>query len=178
MLGGVDPTGNAQAGLLPGCLADGESSLPVRQELANGAEWTSAVGYTLNYNTLDNNKNPTDGLLVDFKQDFAGVGGDVSYLKSAIDAKYYTPLVGDLVGLVHLQSGMLNQVGNNQPSHARPVPDGTEPRPRLCAQRHRAARSDLLPLYRNWRRAGRHQILGCVGRIADAVLVPAQGSRS
>jgi outer membrane protein insertion porin family len=62
VLGGVDPTGNTQAGLLPGCLGDGESSLPVRQELANGAAWTSAVGYSLDYNTLDNNKNPTDGL--------------------------------------------------------------------------------------------------------------------
>jgi outer membrane protein insertion porin family len=110
---GVDPTGNAQAGLLPGCLADGESSLPVRRELAEGAEWTSSVGYSLTYNTLDNNKNPTDGLLIDFKQDFAGVGGDVSYLKSAIDAKYYTPLVSDIVGLIHLQGGMLNQVGDN-----------------------------------------------------------------
>jgi outer membrane protein insertion porin family len=113
VLGGVDPTGNAQAGLLPGCLADGESSLPVRKELAEGAEWTSSVGYSLTYNTLDNNKNPTDGLLVDFRQDFAGVGGDVSYLKSAIDAKYYTPLVSDIVGLIHLQGGMLNQVGDN-----------------------------------------------------------------
>src|SRR4051812_36153342 len=64
-LGGVDPTGNN--GL--GCFANGEASLPVRQELANGATLTSALGYTLNYNTLDNNKNPTDGLLVDFKQD-------------------------------------------------------------------------------------------------------------
>src|SRR5450631_3558425 len=112
VLGGVDPTGNAQAGLLPGCLADGESSLPVRQELANGPTWTSSVGYSLDYNTLDNNKNPTDGLLIDFKQDFAGVGGDVSYLKSAIDAKYYMPLVSDIVGLVHVQSGMLNKVGS------------------------------------------------------------------
>ncbi len=109
---GVDPSGNTQNGLLPGCLADGESSLPVRKELAQGAEWTSSVGYSLDYNTLDNNKNPTDGLLVDFKQDFAGVGGDVAYLKSAIDAKYYTPLVADVVGLVHLQTGMLNQVGS------------------------------------------------------------------
>jgi outer membrane protein insertion porin family len=107
-----DPTGNTQAGLLPGCLADGESSLPVRKELAEGAEWTSSVGYSLTYNTLDNNKNPTDGLLIDFRQDFAGVGGDVSYLKSAIDAKYYTPLVSDIVGLIHLQGGMLNQVGD------------------------------------------------------------------
>ena len=111
---GIDPTGNQQAGLLPGCLADGESSLPVRQELANGASWTSAIGYTLNYNTLDNNKNPTDGLLIDFKQDFAGVGGDVSYLKSTIDAKYYAPLVADIVGLIHVQSGILNQVGDQQ----------------------------------------------------------------
>jgi outer membrane protein insertion porin family len=114
VLGGVDPTGNAQNGLLPGCLSDGESSLPVRQELANGATWTSAVGYTLNYNTLDNNKNPNDGLLVDFKQDFAGVGGDVSYIKTAIDGKYYTPLVSDIVGLIHLQGGMLNKMGDTQ----------------------------------------------------------------
>ncbi|MGY4350142.1 outer membrane protein insertion porin family [Bradyrhizobium sp. GM7.3] len=112
VLGGVDPTGNAQAGLLPGCLSDGESSLPVRQALANGATWTSSLGYSLNYNTLDNNKNPTSGLLIDFKQDFAGVGGDVSYLKSAIDAKFYTPLVADIVGLIHAQGGMLNSMGS------------------------------------------------------------------
>jgi outer membrane protein insertion porin family len=114
VLGGVDPTGYAQAGYLPGCLADGESSLPVRQELANGPTWTSSVGYSLDYNTLDNNKNPTDGLLIDFKQDFAGVRGDVSYLKSTIDAKYYAPLVADVVGLIHVQSGILNSAGNSQ----------------------------------------------------------------
>jgi outer membrane protein insertion porin family len=97
-----------------GCYADGEASLPVRKELAGGSTLTSSVGYSLNYNTLDNNKNPTDGLLIDFKQDFAGVGGDVTYLKSAIDAKYYTPLVADIVGLIHVQSGILNKIGNNE----------------------------------------------------------------
>jgi outer membrane protein insertion porin family len=96
-----------------GCYFDGEASLPVRKELQNGKTLTSAVGYSLNYNTLDNNKNPTDGLLVDFKQDFAGVGGDVSYLKSAIDVKYYTPLVADIVGLIHGQAGILNKIGNS-----------------------------------------------------------------
>ncbi|WP_027575604.1 outer membrane protein assembly factor BamA [Bradyrhizobium sp. WSM1743] len=96
-----------------GCYSDGEASLPVRRELANGKTLTSALGYTLTYNTLDNNKNPTDGLLIDFRQDFAGVGGDVSYLKSVIDAKYYTPLVSDIVGLVRLQSGMLNKIGSD-----------------------------------------------------------------
>ena len=106
--GAVDATG---LGLF--CYSDGEASLPIRKELASGKTLTSSVGYSLNYNTLDNNKNPTDGLLVDFRQDFAGVGGDVSYLKSTIDGKYYAPLVGDLVGLVHLQSGILNKAGSD-----------------------------------------------------------------
>ncbi|TMJ82489.1 MAG: outer membrane protein assembly factor BamA, partial [Alphaproteobacteria bacterium] len=97
-----------------GCYADGEASLPVRRELATGRTLTSSVGYSLNYNTLDNNKNPTDGLLVDFRQDFAGVGGDVTYLKSAADLKYYTPLVADVVGLIHVQSGILNKIGSNE----------------------------------------------------------------
>jgi outer membrane protein insertion porin family len=96
------------------CYSDGEASLPVRKELAGGKTLTSALGYTLNYNTLDNNRNPTDGLLVDFRQDFAGVGGDVSYLKSQIDAKYYSPLVADIVGLLHVQAGMLNKIGNTE----------------------------------------------------------------
>ena len=114
VLGGVDPTGNILLSGIPGCLGDGESSLPVRKELASGSTLTSLVGYTLNFNTLDNNKNPTDGLLIDFRQDFAGVGGDVTYLKTAIDGKYYTPLVADIVGLIHLQAGALTQIGNNQ----------------------------------------------------------------
>jgi len=110
--GGQTATDSTGLGLW--CYSDGEASLPIRKELANGSTLTSAVGYTLNYNTLDNNKNPTDGLLIDFKQDFAGVGGDVTYLKTTIDGKYYAPLVGDVVGLVHLQSGMLNKIGNNE----------------------------------------------------------------
>ncbi len=95
------------------CRSDGESSLPVRRELAEGGKITSMLGYTLNYNTLDNNKNPTDGLFVEWKQDYAGVGGDVTYLKSSVDAKYYTPLVADIVGMLRLQGGILNKVGSD-----------------------------------------------------------------
>ena len=110
--GGQTATDTSGIGLW--CYSDGEASLPVRKELQSGKALTSSVGYSLNYNTLDNNKNPTDGLLVDWKQDFAGVGGDVKYIKSAIDAKYYTPLVADIVGLIHLQGGMLNQFGGSE----------------------------------------------------------------
>src|SRR5437899_8241345 len=110
--GGQTATDTSGVGLW--CYSDGEASLPVRKELQSGKALTSSLGYSLNYNTLDNNKNPTDGLLIDWKQDFAGVGGDVKYIKSAVDAKYYTPLVADIVGLIHLQGGMLNQFGGSE----------------------------------------------------------------
>ncbi|MBR0686317.1 outer membrane protein assembly factor BamA [Bradyrhizobium manausense] len=114
VLGGADPTNSTSSGYYGyGCYADGESSLPIRKELANGKTLTSALGYTLTYNTLDNTKNPTDGLLVDFKQDFAGVGGDVTYLKTALDTKYYTSLVSDLISVIHLQGGVLSKIGND-----------------------------------------------------------------
>ncbi len=113
-LGGVDPTTSTASGLAPGCLGQGQSSLPVREQLSKGPETVSMVGYSLDYNTLDNNKNPTDGLLVNFKQDFAGVGGDASYLKSTVDVKYYAPLIADAVLLLRGQTGMLNGVGGYQ----------------------------------------------------------------
>ena len=89
--------------------------------------------------------------------------------------KYYTPLVADIVGLIHVQGGMLNQFGNDQlrmldhfqmgPNLVRGfAPNGIGPR-------------DINPV-RNAGRARRHQILGRVGGIADAVLVPAEGSRA
>ncbi len=44
------------------CYYDGEASLPVRMEIANGQTFTSLAGYVLTYNTLDNPKAPTSGL--------------------------------------------------------------------------------------------------------------------
>jgi outer membrane protein insertion porin family len=82
-----------------------EASLPVREELSYGAYLTSMVGYGFTYNTLDNNKHPTSGLLINFGQDFAGVGGSVAYVRSVIDVRTYYEVVSDLVGVLHLQGG-------------------------------------------------------------------------
>ena len=38
------------------CFQDGEASLAVRKELAQGPVFVSSLGYTLAYNTLDSNK--------------------------------------------------------------------------------------------------------------------------
>ena len=56
---------------------------------------TSLVGYTLAYNTLDNNKSPTSGLFAELKQDFAGVGGDVNFIRTTAETRnYYEVLPG------------------------------------------------------------------------------------
>jgi outer membrane protein insertion porin family len=92
-------------GQLTNCFANSQASLPVRYELAQGAYLTSMVGYGMFYNTLDNNKNPTSGLAVSVGQDFAGVGGDVSYLRTTGDFRSYYEVVTDLVSVLHLQAG-------------------------------------------------------------------------
>jgi outer membrane protein insertion porin family len=87
------------------CYQDGEASLAVRKELAQGPVIASVLGYTLAYNTLDNNRAPTQGVLVEFKQDFAGVGGDVRNLKSTIDARMYNEIFPEVVGVLRGQAG-------------------------------------------------------------------------
>src|SRR5262249_61410355 len=77
----------------------------------NGPAWVSAVGYTLTYSTLDSIRNPTSGIRSDFKQDLAGVGGDVKFLRSTEDFRYYHEIVGDTVGMVRVQGGTISGWG-------------------------------------------------------------------
>jgi len=103
----VNPVGGTQVD----CFADGEASLAVRRELANGPVLTSLVGYDLSYNTLDNNRNPTSGILATLRQDFAGVGGDVNYLRTTANVRSYYEVFPDVVGLLSLQGGIINGFG-------------------------------------------------------------------
>ncbi len=100
--------------LVLNCWTYGQASLPVRVELAAGQTLTSAAGYGMTYNTLDNNKNPTNGLLLTFGQDFAGLGGDVDYMRSSVDFHSYYEVVPDLIGIVHLQAGNMIGLGGQE----------------------------------------------------------------
>lgn len=107
----VPPAGYLPTIGSPNCYQDGESSVAVKKELAGGATLTSAVGYTLSFNTLDNNKIPTAGAFVEFKQDLAGVGGDVNYIRSTVDARQYAEVLPDIVGMLRLQAGHITSWG-------------------------------------------------------------------
>ena len=89
-------------------------SLPIQQAALAGPQWVSAVGDTVSYNTLDNTKNPTSGFSSQLKQDLAGLGGDVNFLRTTEDVRYYQSLNSDLVGMVRAQGGYITGYGGQQ----------------------------------------------------------------
>src|ERR1700688_349978 len=117
MFGGIVPTGFVAHTfpVVPGvdeCYADGEASLPVRVELAQGPVTVSLLGYSLAYNTLNNNKSPTSGFYAEIKQDFAGVGGDVNFIRSTFETRNYYEVYSDVIGVLKLQGGYLTGWGD------------------------------------------------------------------
>ncbi|MES3154480.1 outer membrane protein assembly factor BamA [Sphingomonas faeni] len=57
---------------------------------AIGNRWTSSIGYSLIRDTLNSRLRPTAGSRFSFSQDFAGLGGDVKYIRTRAEgAKYW-----------------------------------------------------------------------------------------
>jgi len=89
-------------------------SLAVQQAAAAGPAWVSATGSTTTYSTLDNTKTPTSGVRSQLSQDLAGLGGDVKFLRTTEDLRYYHSLNSDLVGMVRAQGGYVTGWGGQQ----------------------------------------------------------------
>lgn len=87
------------------CYQDGEAALPIKMELAQGPVTVSLIGYGLTYNTLDNTRNPTSGLLIDARQDTAGIGGDVKFVKTTVDSRLYSEVFPDVIATLRVQGG-------------------------------------------------------------------------
>jgi outer membrane protein insertion porin family len=94
-----------------GIQSDGEASRAFKQ-IDGDPQLVSLVGYTLAYNTLDSNKTPTKGLYAELRQDFAGVGGDVNFIRTGGEVKWYHDLGSDIVGLLRVQGGHVTGWGD------------------------------------------------------------------
>jgi outer membrane protein insertion porin family len=89
----------------------GTISLPIQQAAAAGPAWVSMAGYSLAYDTRDSKRSPTDGIYAELKQDIAGLGGDVNFIKTSEDVRYYQPITTDVTGIARVQSGLLTPWG-------------------------------------------------------------------
>jgi outer membrane protein insertion porin family len=104
------PIGAAQVD----CYQDGEASLAVKQAALAGPVWVSMPGYSLIYNTLNQPRYPTSGMYLEFKQDFAGLGGDVDFIKTSVDARKYYEVYPDVVAIFRAQAGSVYAWGGQQ----------------------------------------------------------------
>src|SRR6266436_2301361 len=80
----------------------------------NDASPYQSYGSTVTYNTLDNTKSPTSGFKSQLSQDLAGLGGDVKFLRTTEDMRYYHPINDDVVSLVRAQGGYITGWGGQQ----------------------------------------------------------------
>lgn len=95
-----------------GVAANGEASIAIKE--AAGTTFTSLIGYSLVYNSLDRPNDPRKGIYARFAQELAGVGGDVNFLRTTAEARYYHEITGDFVGFVKLQGGHVASWGNKR----------------------------------------------------------------
>jgi outer membrane protein insertion porin family len=81
----------------------------INAEAERGELWDSFVGYRYSYDTRRTGLNPNAGVLLEFGQDFAGLGGDNTYVESTLRAIAQTRVLSDEVTLrATLEAGALS----------------------------------------------------------------------
>ena len=70
-----------------------------------GNRLTSSVGYSLLYSTLNNQLRPSRGERLLFQQDFAGLGGDVTYLRTRASAAKYWNVFNNFIFSLSIEGG-------------------------------------------------------------------------
>lgn len=80
---------------------------------AIGKRLTSTLGYTLLYDTRDNRLRPTRGHSLSISQDFAGLGGDVKYIRTRLNAdKHFKVTDSGFVFSVSAEGGYIHPLEN------------------------------------------------------------------
>ena len=107
----------APATLTSNCLTNGEASIAIKQAL--GSTLTNLVGVNFSYNTLDNQKLPTEGLFVELRNDVgfdsnSSVAGYSNiFVRNTGDLRYYRPVYDEIVGVIHVQGGNIASLDGN-----------------------------------------------------------------
>jgi outer membrane protein insertion porin family len=76
-----------------------------------GNRTTSSLGYSVVFSNLNNNIRPSRGQRMVFSQDFAGLGGNVKYVRSRIDAAKYWDLGRRFVFSISGEGGYIMPFG-------------------------------------------------------------------
>jgi outer membrane protein insertion porin family len=84
---------------------DSNSSLAIQQQ--EGTTVSSVVGQELTYDRRDNRFNPTEGYVVRLRNDVAGLGGDLRYLRTRLGAGYWYPVTSSVTASLNGELGYI-----------------------------------------------------------------------
>lgn len=86
----------------------------IRDAIENSPWLKSSVSGSLIYNTIDDIKNPANGLYANFTTEVAGLGGDAKFVKFTARASYYKTISEqmDLVALISGGAGYIHEFGD------------------------------------------------------------------
>ncbi|MCJ8189809.1 outer membrane protein assembly factor BamA [Sphingomicrobium aestuariivivum] len=85
-----------------------------------GERLTSSIGYSLAFNNTDGLR-ATRGIRASLRQDFAGLGGDVRYLRTIGDATRYFKMPADFVLSVNAQGGYVLPLDDEELAFRDPI---------------------------------------------------------
>lgn len=87
----------------------------IQDGIANSPWIKSSISGTLVYNTIDDMKNPRNGIYANFTTEVAGLGGDAKFVKFTGRGSYYQTLSEelDIVGLVSVGGGHIQGFGDD-----------------------------------------------------------------
>ncbi len=93
-----------------------EHGLIIQDDINAGAQFRSSVGYTYTYDTRRSGLDPTAGVLLQFGQDFAGLGGDSKFVRTTGKVVGQKRIFNEEVTLTAtLEGGVLSWMdGNNR----------------------------------------------------------------
>ncbi|MDB5676204.1 MAG: bamA, partial [Sphingomonas bacterium] len=74
---------------------------------AIGNRWTSSVGYSLIFDSLNSRLHPTAGQRMVFSQDFAGLGGDVRYIRTRFEGSKFFNAGHGFIFSANLEGGYI-----------------------------------------------------------------------
>ena len=77
---------------------------------AIGNRWTSTVGYSLIYDSLNSRLRPTAGQRFAFNQDFAGLGGDVKYIRTRLEGSKFWNVGSGFIGSIVGEGGYIHSL--------------------------------------------------------------------
>jgi outer membrane protein insertion porin family len=87
-----------------------DASRLIREQ--QGTTVSSIIGQELLYDQRDDRFDPTEGYYLRLVNDFAGLGGDVTFLRNRIGAGYYYPVVAEWVASLTGELGYIQDFGD------------------------------------------------------------------